>query len=118
MVFAPTDDTIWWTMFACTFFFTGLGSYFPVNVLKGERMPTGIVWAYVRGGVFPIFASVSWYIDTAFSVAAANSGTHILYYYFWMFTLVYLVIGIAMIIYLAFHPVVEVLEGREKLENG
>lgn len=118
MTFAPGDNVIWGTMFGATLFFSVLAVYFPLRSGSGPRVMPGVIWLHLRAMTFPFFASISWYIMAAFAVAAGSSGTNILYYYFFMFFLVFLVEGFAMTFYLAFNPIVEVLQGREKLEDG
>ena len=118
MAFVIDDNMIWASTMGTTLFFSALAVWFPIRLPRGEDVTPGKVWLYLRAMAFPLFASVSWYIMAAFSVAAGNSGTHILYYYYWMFCLVYLFVFFPMTVYLAFRPVIDVLEGREKLENG
>ncbi len=117
MTFAPTDDIIFVTTYVSALFWSLLALDFPIRTLNGPKVVTGEIWAYVRAIVFPLFASITWYIMAALSIAAGNTGTGTLYYYYQMFFWVYLVVFFGMLLYLAFHPVVDVLQGRNKIED-
>lgn len=118
MTFVVSDNLIYGTPLALAVYFSYMASAFPIKVARGEKVAPGQVWLHLRAMVFPFIASISWYVMAAFSVVAGNSGTSTLYYYFFMLFLVYFVVGFAITFYLAYHPIVEVLQGREKLENG
>lgn len=52
-----------------------------------------------------------------FSIAAGNNGTNLLYYFSAGLAIIFYVIGLGMMIYLAYHPIVRVLAGRERLDS-
>lgn len=118
MAFTIDDNLIWGSQLFISVVFSVLALDFPLRAGTGQRVMPGVIWTHVRAMIFPLFASISWLVMGAFAVAAGNAGTNPEYLFFYMLFVVYLVIAVAMILYLAFNPTVEVLQGREKLEDG
>ena len=115
MAFGVSDTAIFFTPFILGLFFQTLACYFPIKTATGPKVAPGTVWLWIRAIVFPFLAGINWFVMAAFSIVAANSGTTQLYLIFYGLFAVDIVIGIGMTLYLAFHPAVEVLEGRDGL---
>jgi hypothetical protein len=108
MTFAVPDIAIWFTVVGLCFYFSEKSVSFALKITPGLSNPPGEVWTYVRAMIYPFFAGVSWEMLGAFSIAANNNGTNLLFYFCEALMLTFFVVGGVMLFYLALHPIAEV----------
>ena len=114
---AVSDDAVFIGTLVLAIFFTMEAVDFPLRAFSGPKVVTGTIWYHIRAMIFPFLAAATWFVMAAFAAVDTTLGSQSLYDLYLGLFFVFLVIGIVLTIYLAFRPLQETLEGKERLED-